>query len=510
LKEPAKKFVVHSPSTGFAPFIHMFCTARKRIADEHSLRRVVAHYRNTVQCVSFSVLRLAAACALVLTMSVGAAADDTPLFRVFLKDGTTIASYGEFARVDDRVVLSLPLGESAGKPNLRLVSVPAGQVDWARTERYRDSVRAARYAATRGEADFTQMTADVADTLNAIARTADPARQLELAEAARRQLAGWGEDHYGYRVREIREIAALLDETISDLRAAAGRTDFDLNFVAIVEPPPPERLLPDPGPADRIAQAIALVDLADGPAERMTLLEHTLEAIDGSTGLVDGTALRSAREYVERRLERDRRADREYRRLAGELTGLARVRASRGDVHGVQALIARLAERDRRLGRERPQLVAAIAAALRHDLEGARAHRLQLDRWKSQVGTYRSYERRTRHTFAELARVRPALEDIRQLAGPDAEALAAVRRTVDGAERRLAAIVPPAGMSQVHDLLQSAVQMAQTAARVRQEAVAAGSLERAWSASAAAAGAQLLAARAREELGRLLQPPRVR
>ncbi len=463
-----------------------------------------------MQCVSLSVLRLAAACALVLTMSVGAAADDTPLFRVFLKDGTTIASYGEFARVEDRVVLSLPLGESAGQPNLRLVSVPAGQVDWARTERYRDSVRAARYAATRGEADFTQMTADVADSLNAIARTADPARQLELAEQARRQLAGWGEDHYGYRVREIREIAALLDETISDLRAAAGRTDFDLNFVAIVEPPPPERLLPDPGPAEHIAQAIALVDLADGPAERTTLLEHTLEAIDASKGLVDGTALRSAREYVERRLERERRADREYGRLAGELTGLAKVRAARGDVHGVQALIARLAERDLRLGRERPQLVAAIAAALRHDLEEARTHRLQLDRWRSRVGTYRSYERRIRHTFAELARVQPALEDIRQLAGPDAEALVAVRRSVGDAGRRLATVEPPAGMSQVHDLLQSAVQMAQTAARVREEAVAAGSLERAWSASAAAAGAQLLTARARDELGRLLQPPRVR
>ena len=84
------------------------------------------------------------------------------------------------------------------------------------------------------------------------------------------------------------------------------------------------------------------------------------------------------------------------------------------------------------------------------------------------------------------------------------------RRASQKAKRRLGTIVPPVGMSQVHELLQSAVQMAQTAARVREEAVAAGSLERAWSASAAAAGAQLLATRARDELGRLLQPPRVR
>jgi hypothetical protein len=65
-------------------------------------------------------------------------------------------------------------------------------------------------------------------------------------------------------------------------------------------------------------------------------------------------------------------------------------------------------------------------------------------------------------------------------------------------------------MTEVHDLLQSACRLAETAARVRQEAVALGSLDRAWSASAAAAGAQLLVTRAHDELTRLLEPPRVR
>ena len=65
-------------------------------------------------------------------------------------------------------------------------------------------------------------------------------------------------------------------------------------------------------------------------------------------------------------------------------------------------------------------------------------------------------------------------------------------------------------MTEVHELLHSACRLADTAVRVRQEAVAFGSLERAWSASAAAAGAQLLVTRAREEMGRLMAPPPVR
>ena len=456
------------------------------------------------------IVALVLAVLLVASAPPAAAADDVPILRVFLKDGTTIACYGEYARVDDRVVLSMPLGKRDGRPELQLVSVPAGQVDWARTERYRQSARAAQYASTRGEHDFTQMTGAVAATLHDIARTSDPARQLELAEKARRQLAGWGRDHYGYRVREVREIAGLLDETISDLRAAAGRSDFDLSLVAIVEPPPPERLLPEPTPADSIAQALAVVDLADGPAERIALLERTLQLMDSSAGLVDEPALRSARKFAERRLENERTADRKYHRLTRELTAQAATRAQRGDVRGVESLLGALDRRDRRLGRQRPQLVAAIAATLRHNLQAARSLRLAQDRWKSRLSGYRSYERLVRGSFTELASAGGALDDIRALAGPDPDALRDLRRQIETASRRIDGVVPPEGMTEVHDLLQSACRLAETAARVRQEAVASGSLDRAWSASAAAAGAQLLVTRAHDELTRLLEPPQGR
>ena len=457
--------------------------------------------------------RFVAAVAALLLVTAGpvpAGAEDVPILRVFLKDGTAIACYGEYVRVDDRVVLSLPIGRENGTPRLQLVSVPAGQVDWSRTERYRESARAAQYAATRGEQDFMQMTADVAATLHDIARTSDRGRQLELAEQARRQLATWGRDHYGYRVREVREIAGLLDETISELRASAGHSEFDLSLVAIVEPPPPERLLPAPTMAESIAQAIALVDLADGPAERVALLERTLQAIESARGDVNPAALGSARRYAERLLRQERAADERYGQLTRELSVQSREKAARGDVRGVESLQRRLDRGDRRLGRKRPQLVAAIAASLRHDLHKARTLRLERDQWASRVSAYNSYQRLVHGSMTALTEAHGPLDDIRQLAGPDHGTLLEVQRRLDAATASLDRVVAPAGMTQVHELLQSSCHLAQTAVRVRLEAVALGSLERAWSASAAAAGAQLLVTRARDEMARLMTPPHVR
>lgn len=433
------------------------------------------------------------------------------MLRVFLTDGTTIACYGEYARANGRIVFPVPLGKKEdGRPRLQLVSLPEKHVDWARTERYRESARAARYAATRGEEDFTAMTAQVAQTLSEIAATPDPARQLELAESARRQLANWGRDHYGYRAREVAEIAALLDETISELRAAAGHQSFDLSLVAAVEPPPAEPLLGPPTAAEIIAQSVALAERADDPAERVALYEGALAYLDSVKGELDPAALRAARRHVERRLERERSVDEQYRRLVHQVTELARQRAARADVRGVQAVLEVLSTRDVRLGRKRPKVVEAARAVVRQELDAARRLRLARDHWASRIRAYRAYEQLVRRPVGALDLAQEPLEDIRRLAGPDPEQLRSVGRDVDLAARRLEQIVPPSGMAGVHDLLRSAFRLAATAVSVREEAIALGSLERAWSASAAAAGAQLLLARAREELKRLMTPPQLR
>src|SRR5260221_9110017 len=117
-------------STSFPPIIHMFSTGRFRLA----------------VCVCFL---LTASPALAQP-----AQEDGTLYRVFLRDGSTLLSYGEFARVADRIVMSVPLGTTTAGPDLHLLSIPADAVDWERTDGYADAVRASRYAVTRGPDDF--------------------------------------------------------------------------------------------------------------------------------------------------------------------------------------------------------------------------------------------------------------------------------------------------------------------------------------------------------------------
>ena len=88
----------------------------------------------------------AALVAAVLVFSVrGArAAEDATLLRVFLTDGTSLVSYGEPAKVGDRIVFSMPTG-AGPVPPLQLIDMPASRVDWDRTSRYAASARATHY-----------------------------------------------------------------------------------------------------------------------------------------------------------------------------------------------------------------------------------------------------------------------------------------------------------------------------------------------------------------------------
>ena len=99
------------------------------------------------------------------------------LHRIFLADGDNVVSYGEYVRVGDRVVFSIPLGVGSGATT-QLVSIPAAVVDWPRTERYTESARAARYAATRAESDFNELSTEIALALNQIASVPDAEQKL--------------------------------------------------------------------------------------------------------------------------------------------------------------------------------------------------------------------------------------------------------------------------------------------------------------------------------------------
>src|SRR5688572_10005649 len=64
--------------------------------------------------------------------------DVRPMYRVFLTDGTVLVSFGEWVRVEDNLVFSMPVTPAAGPSDLHLVSIPVDRIDLDKTERYAD------------------------------------------------------------------------------------------------------------------------------------------------------------------------------------------------------------------------------------------------------------------------------------------------------------------------------------------------------------------------------------
>ena len=111
---------------------------------------------------ALALARLAVVGCFVLVAATADAADAL-LFRIFLRDGSSLVSYGDFARVADRVVFSVPIaGLDGPTPVLHLVNIAESAVDWDRTDQYAASLRARHYAETSGEADFDALSAEVA------------------------------------------------------------------------------------------------------------------------------------------------------------------------------------------------------------------------------------------------------------------------------------------------------------------------------------------------------------
>src|SRR5262245_24968059 len=112
----------------------------------------------------------------------GAADEDgATLLRVFLKDGTSLVSYGEPARVGDRVVFSMPTAATPNPP-LHLVNLAMDRVDWTRTEQYASSARAAQYVKSQAELDYAELSSQLAQTLNDVASTTNTVERLAIVE----------------------------------------------------------------------------------------------------------------------------------------------------------------------------------------------------------------------------------------------------------------------------------------------------------------------------------------
>lgn len=443
----------------------------------------------------------------VVCLPCPARAADATLYRIFLKDGSALVSYGEFARVADRVVFSMPIGDVAnGNPDLRLVSVADGTVDWARTDEYAEAVRAKRYAETRGEREFEELSAEVARTLSAVARTQDPKERLAIADAARKMLAGWPGQHHGYRARDVAQLASLLDEVVSDLRVAAGEPRLDFSLVAETMPPPPVSLLPAPSLRETIEQAFTVARLTPESTERVSLLSAVVRVVAPLKEETWAAAIH-ARASADLRLEL--RTEAAYAELVAETMAEADARARAADVRGLEKLMRRVLESDDRFGRRRPQATAALLATLDTRLADARRLRLERDAFLARMRILQAYRRDVESSLKRFRESTAGLEEIRALAGPSAGDLAKVSERATRSLAQLRGMRPPAELHTVHGLLTSAFQLAGQAAATRQKAIRATSMDVAWQASSAAAGALMMFGRATEELERLGMPPRL-
>ncbi len=453
-----------------------------------------------------SWVRAGAVVALLVATCPAAAADDATLFRVFLKDGNALVSYGEMARVDGRVIFSLKAGTAADAP-LQMVNLDESLVDWARTDRYAYAARATHYLATRADADYAVLANEVARTLSTVALTEDPAERLKLVEKARAALATWPTTHFNFRQAEVRQMLGLLDDAIAGLKAAAGGT-FDLSLVAYADAPPAlETVLPPPTLKESIEQVLLAARVSDTAADREALLALALDRLTADDDVLPAEWVIDARTSARARLDAELALDRRYKTIVDDYALRAKEAARRADVQGLEWILARVRQRDDQLGNRRPGVVNALTAEVAADLDAARRLQLARDRWTMRLPVYRDYNARMKLAVSLLDAVGMPLENIKSLAGVSPALLDAMERDIAQIRLLAAGITPPAELASAHALFVSAANLAANAARLRREAVLSGSMSTAWDASSAAAGALMLSARAKADSRVVLRRP---
>jgi hypothetical protein len=470
-------------STSFPLFIHMFSTAAVR---------------------AVFVSLIVAVCSWPAHAQPAA---NATLFRIFLQDGTTLVSYGDYARVADRVVLSVPLNGSASPPTIQLITIPASTVDWERTDAYAESARAARYATTRGPDDYALLASAVARALSDIAVTRDPGTKIAMAGEARQNVTHWVAEHYGYRASDVAQLAAMFDDVIAEARAASGAANVDLTLVANMAAPPSMPLMDPPTLPETLEQGMHAATLAE-PAERITLLRAIATTL--SNVGPQATWAPAFRASVSAAIATEERIDRDYASLSRDVLRNADRRAHQADVRGVERLMSRVLQQDQKLGNRRPQEVASLLASLDAKLDSARQLRLARDQWENRLDLLRSYARSISEPLETLRQSRPSLERIRQYEATSSLMLQRLADRTGAAARRLSSVTPPPEGETIQGLLTSAAQLTSRAVSARQRAVTVGEMLPAHEAASAAAGAIMLIDRAFDELQRFGKAPELK
>jgi hypothetical protein len=459
---------------------------------------------------SFAAVVVAAAVVIPFRAAAAAGQDEATLLRVFLTDGTSIVSYGEPVRVNDRIIFSMPTATTPNPP-LHLVNLPAGRVDWDRTSRYAATARASHYVQTQAENDYAALSNDVTSTLDEVAQTAEPSQRLAIVQRARQTLADWPLSHFNYRAPEVRQMLGLLDEAIADLQAARSPGQFALTLSAFSDPPAiVEPLLPPPTPREAIEQVLTAARAVDMSAERTSLLATAVAAIDRGRGALPAGWVATTRAEVQVEIAKELKLDRSYQALTTRMMTLASRRARQADVRGLARVVRAIHQRDAALGTKRPDTVKALLEAVQAKLDAARQLQLARERFARRAPALRRYRLAIRAPMDLFTLLKPSLEAVKALSGSAPGTLGAIQRSVSRILNLASAIAPPDELAAAHALLVSAVQLAGTAAQIRREATLASDMTRAWDASSAAAGALMLGARARADIQSLLKPPQLR
>src|SRR5262249_47988949 len=275
-----------------------------------------------------------------------------------------------------------------------------------------------------------------------------------------------------------------------------GATNVELSPVANMADPPSVPMLPPPSARETVEQAMRAAALAPDAAERTSLLRSIEKALGSFDGRTPWVAALRARAGASLALEE--RTDRAYSALIRDSLQLADRYARNAAVTGVERVVRRVLREDDRLGQRRPNEVAAALATLDATLDSARRLRLARDSFAARAAVLRAYQLAIAQPLEAMRISRPALDEIRRLAGPAQLRL----------QRLSARPAPPAeelaggagGGAPAHDRRRSAAALAGGAADVGLKAMASGNMQDAWDASSAAAGALMLFDRAIEEL----------
>jgi len=417
---------------------------------------------------------------------------------IVLRDGAVLPTVGDHARVGDTVVFSLPLVVDEAGGWSQLVTLPSEVVDWPRTLRHAASVRAARYAETRGPADFTLLAVEVADALRAIAGTDDPAAQRRLALEARRRVLDWSAGHHVFRQEDLQEFVGVFDGVI--WRLAPDQAGPIRGTVLPEPPPPPEPLVT--GPVDQVRWAMTAARLTRVPAERMTLLQAAVGLLERYRDGLPGRWRRKTLETAQLELRVETQLDRAYAALTGPLLARAYLAGQQTDVAAVSAVLDELDAGDTRLGGARPRVVAAARAALVRIRRDAEAR----GRAPGDGGAVTAADRPIAEHLAQILRQadehRRVLEAIRRGARDGFDAVLLERR-LETLLLSLQRMRPPAGLEGVHSLLRRGIQLAAGAASLGRDGAGPTAP---GGGGPAAAGALMLLGRVDDELDTLLGP----